>query len=145
MEFMFLSDRDRKQVQQMLGGMAGPVRLVLFTQSLSCESCRPTRQILDELTALTDKLSVDERNFILDQDGAATFGIDRVPAIAVVADESGDTRIRFYGAPAGYEFSALIDAVVAASNGRPKLAEESRAQLASLMSPVHIKVFVTPT
>ncbi len=129
----------------MLGAMAGPVRLVFFTQSLSCDSCRPTRQILDELTPLTDKLSIDERNFILDKDGAATFGVDRVPAIALVAGDSRDTGIRFYGAPAGYEFSALIDAVVAASNGRPQLADETRAQLAAVTSPVRIQVFVTPT
>jgi alkyl hydroperoxide reductase subunit AhpF len=56
-----------------------------------------------------------------------------------------DTGIRFYGAPAGYEFSALIDAVVAASLGRSGLSDASRSQLASVTSPVRIKVFVTPT
>ncbi len=142
---MLLSDRDRAQVRQMLAAMAGPVRLVFFTQSLSCESCAPTRQILDELTVLGDKLSIDERNLILDKDGAAAYGVDRVPAIVLVAGENRDTGIRFYGAPSGYEFSALIDAVVAASNGRPPLAEETRAQLAALTAPVHIQVFVTPT
>jgi alkyl hydroperoxide reductase subunit AhpF len=141
---MMLSEPDRRRVQQMLGGMVDPIRLVFFTQSLNCESCRPTRQILDEIAPLSDKLSIDERNFILDKEGAALFEVDRVPAIAVVARDR-DTGIRFYGAPAGYEFSALIDAIVAASTGQSGLSEASRTEMASVAAPVRIKVFVTPT
>lgn len=141
---MVLSAHDRKRVQQMLGGMAQPVRLVFFTQSLNCDSCLPARQILDALVPLSEKLALDERNFVLDKDAATQFGVDRVPAITVVAGER-DTGIRFYGAPAGYEFSALIDAVVAASVGQSGLSDASRTQLASVTSPVRIKVFVSPT
>jgi alkyl hydroperoxide reductase subunit AhpF len=141
---MMLSEHDRKRVQQMLGGMVNPVRLVFFTQSLSCESCRPARQILEALAPLSDKLSIDERNFILDKQAVGQFGVERVPAIAVVAGED-DTGIRFYGAPAGYEFSALIDAIVAASIGQSGLSDASRTQLAAVTSPVRIQVFVTPT
>jgi alkyl hydroperoxide reductase subunit AhpF len=141
---MMLSEPDRKRVQQMLGGMVDPVRLVFFTQSLNCESCAPTRQILDEIASLADKLSLDERNFVLDKEGAALFDVDRVPAIAVVARER-DTGIRFYGAPAGYEFSALLDAIVSASKGQAGLSDASRQELASIAAPVRIKVFVTPT
>jgi alkyl hydroperoxide reductase subunit AhpF len=141
---MMLSEPDRKRVQQMLGGMVDPVRLVFFTQSLNCESCAPTRQILDEIASLADKLSLDERNFVLDKEGAALFDVDRVPAIAVVARER-DTGIRFYGAPAGYEFSALLDAIVSASKGQAGLSDASRQELAAIAAPVRIKVFVTPT
>jgi alkyl hydroperoxide reductase subunit AhpF len=70
--------------------------------------------------------------------------VDRVPAIAVVARER-DTGIRFYGAPAGYEFSALLDAIVSASKGQAGLSDASRQELASIAAPVRIKVFVTPT
>lgn len=141
---MILSDSDRKGVTQMLGGMTGPVRLLFFTQTLNCDTCTQARQILDELTPLNDKLSVDERNQILDREAAAGFHIDRVPAVVVLAGER-DTGVRFYGAPAGYEFSALIDAVVAASTGQSGLSEASRKQLAEVTSPVRIQVFVTPT
>lgn len=141
---MILSESDRTRVKQMLGAMVSPVRLVFFTQSLSCDTCLPARQILDELVGQTDKLSIDERNFILDKDAAAGFGIDRVPAIAVMAGER-DTGIRFLGVPAGYEFSALIDALVAASTGQSGLSATSRAKLREIPSPVRIQVFVTPT
>ena len=141
---MVLSEHDRKQVQQMLGGMGDPVRLVSFTQSLNCDSCAPAKQILDALVPLGEKLSLDERNFILEKDATSRFGVDRVPAIALVAGDR-DTGIRFYGAPAGYEFSALIDAIVAASTGQSGLSDASREKLAGVAAPVRIKVFVTPT
>lgn len=141
---MVLSENDRKQVRQMLAGMSAPVRLLFFTQSLNCDTCGQAGQILIELAALSDKVSVDERNFILDKEEVATFGVERVPAIAVLSGDR-DTGIRFYGAPAGYEFSALIDAVVAASTGQSRLSEASRTQLATVASPVRIQVFVTPT
>ncbi len=141
---MVLSEPDRKAVQQMLGGMVDPVRLVFFTQSLNCDSCFPARQILDALVPLADKLTLDERNFVLDKGATSQFTVDRVPAIAIVAAER-DTGIRFYGAPAGYEFGALIDAVAASSIGQSGLSDASRTQIASVTSPVRIKVFVTPT
>src|SRR5512142_2430980 len=105
---MILSERDRTRVQQMLGAMAGPVRLLFFTQTLNCDTCVQTRQILDEIVPLSDNLSLEERNFILDKEGVEAYGVERVPAIVVLAGER-DTGIRFYGAPTGYEFSSLLD------------------------------------
>lgn len=128
----------------MLGGMGDPVRLVFFTQSLNCDSCLPARRILEALVPLGEKLSLDERNVILDTSAASQFAVDRVPAIALVAGDR-DTGIRFYGAPAGYEFSALVDAILAASAGQSGLSDASRATLAGVTAPVRIKVFVTPT
>jgi alkyl hydroperoxide reductase subunit AhpF len=141
---MILSERDRIRVQQMLGAMAGPVRLLFFTQTLNCDTCVQTRQILDELVPLGDKLSFEERNFILDKEGVEAYGVERVPAIVVLAGDR-DTGIRFYGAPTGYEFSSLLDVAIAASTGQSSLSETSRAQLAAVTSPVRIQVFVTPT
>ena len=56
-------------------------------------------------------------NFVLDKDKAAQYGIDRVPAIAVLgANGSGeateDSRIRFLGTPSGYEFISLVQAIL---------------------------------
>ncbi len=141
---MILSERDRVLVQQMLAAMAAPVRLLFFTQTLNCDTCAQARQILDELVALNDNLSFEERNFILDKEGVQAHGIERVPAIVVLAGDR-DTGIRFYGVPAGYEFSSLIDVVVAASTGNSGLSDASRTLLGTVTSPVRIQVFVTPT
>ena len=64
------------------------VRLLFFTQTLACETCLQTRQILDELPLLSDQIVIEEINFVLEPDKAAQYGIDRVPAIAVVYEEA---------------------------------------------------------
>jgi len=138
-----LSDSDRTHVRDLLSHMVEPVRLLFFSQTLNCETCIPTRQILDELVPLTDKLTVEEFNPQIDREKAAEFGVDRVPAIVV---SSGDNRrIRFYGAPSGYEFMSLLDAIVAQSTRDSGLSEASRALLAAVKEPVDMKLFVTPT
>lgn len=128
--------------------MPAPVRLIFFTQSLGCETCVLTRQILDELVSLSDQLTLEEVNLVLDKDTVAAYGIDRAPAIAVVG--ATDPGIRFYGAPSGYEFMSLIDAVLQVSgvdNGIDDegLSDESRQLIATVDQPVDLQVFVTPT
>jgi alkyl hydroperoxide reductase subunit AhpF len=66
-------------------------------------------------------------------------------APAVVVEGARDYGIRFLGIPAGYEFSNLIDAIVAASTGDASLTAETKAALAGLAGDVTIKVFTTPT
>jgi thiol-disulfide isomerase/thioredoxin len=153
--------------------MTRPVRLLFFTQALECETCVQTRQILDELPALSDKIAIEEVNFVLDKDKATQYGVDRVPAIAITYEETGraagdvgaageavpahstgspaasgvsrDSRIRFLGAPAGYEFVSLVQAVLLAGGREPTLSAESRARLAAVDKPVTMRVFTTPT
>jgi len=144
-----LSPGDQERLRQELSVMTRPVRLVFFTQTLDCETCLQARQILDELPALSDKISIEEVNFILDQDKAAKYAIDRVPAIAIVSqDESGgerDSKIRFLGTPAGYEFISLIHAIRLAGGGASHLSDESRTRLAAVDKPMTLRVFTTPT
>ena len=78
-----ISSADQERLRESLGRMTRTVRLLFFTQAIGCETCLQTRQILDELPALSDKILIEEVNFVLDKDRAAQFGIDRVPAIAL--------------------------------------------------------------
>jgi alkyl hydroperoxide reductase subunit AhpF len=138
-----LSPSDAARVREMLATLPGPVRLVFFTQTLNCETCEPTKQILGELAELSGQISVEERNFLLEGDLAAGYGIDRAPAIAVVGAQ--DYGVRFLGIPSGYEFMSLLDAIQLVSAGDSGLSEASRALLAGLESPLALEVFVTPT
>jgi len=129
--------------------MPRPVRLLFFTQTLGCETCLQAKQILDELPVLSDKVTIEEVNFILDPDKAAQYGIDRVPAVAIVGqDDAGserDSHIRFLGTPAGYEFMSLVQAVLLVG-GRPStLSEESLKRVAGVTTPTTVHVFTTPT
>jgi glutaredoxin-like protein len=150
-----ISPSDQQKLQESFAEMTRPVRLLFFTQTIGCETCLQTRQILDELPPLSDKISIEEVNPILDADIAKAYGIDRAPAIAVTFQEAApdagspavwkDSRIRFLGAPAGYEFISLVQACLLAG-GRPSgLAEESRERIAAVNRPIAVKVFTTPT
>jgi len=144
-----LSPADQDKLRESFAEMTRPVRLLFFTQTLDCETCPQTRQILDELPALSDQVAFEDVNFVLEKDKAQQYGIDRVPAIAVVGqDEAGkplDSRIRFLGAPAGYEFISLVHAILLVG-GRPSiLTDENRQRVAAVDKPVTMKVFTTPT
>src|SRR5215471_5596777 len=111
-----ISLSDQQRLREAFGDMPRRVRLLFFTQTLGCDTCLQAKQILDELPPLSEKISIDEVNFILEPDKAKEYGIDRVPAIALVGqNEAGEDRvskIRFLGTPAGYEFMSLVQAVL---------------------------------
>jgi glutaredoxin-like protein len=138
-----IRDEDAIEIRQVLQKMQQPVRLVHFTQELNLQYGREARQLLDELAALSDQLSVEVYNFLLDKEKAAEYGVDKVPA--TIVRDGKDHGIRFYGLPAGYEFSNLLDAILSVSRAESGLGEESKEKLASLTQPVHLEVFVTPT
>ena len=143
-----LSPADQQKLRESFREMTRPVRLLFFTQTLDCETCVQTRQILDELPALSEKIAIEEVNFILEKETAAQYGIDRVPAIAVVGDDGGrprDSRIRFLGAPAGYEFISLVQAVLLVGGHVSTLTDANRQRLAAVDKPVVMQVFTTPT
>jgi len=141
-----LSDRDRQTVQTHLAGLTHDVILLFFTQTIGApETVLIARQVVEEVASLSDRVSVEEVNFVLDRERNAQFGIDRVPAIVLLRD-GADTRMRFLGAPAGYEFSSLVESILLAGTGDSGLTDESRRLIAEKVTEaLDIKVFVTPT
>lgn len=140
-----LSASDEAVLRQHLAAIDTPVSLVLFTQAIGGSESGPVaKQVLDEIAGLNDKITVVEKNFVLDADDRAAYGIDREPAIVVLRDGQ-DTRMRFLGAPTGYEFVPLVEAVLLAGTGKADLEPESEARLKAVTTPTEIKVFSTPT
>jgi alkyl hydroperoxide reductase subunit AhpF len=143
-----ISDDDQQELRDAFEGMTRPVRLLFFTQTIGCDTCGRTREILDELPPLSDKITVEEVNLVLEAERAARFGIDRVPAIAVAYEDAGgmaDSRIRFLGSPSGYEFVSLVHAILLAGGCGSHLGEESRRLIAAVDRPTTLQVFTTPT
>ena len=138
-----IGDADAIEIRKRLAEIAHPVKLVHFTQELNLEYGREARQLLEELVALSDQLSLEVYNFLLDHEKVAEYKVDKVPATVVRAEK--DYGIRFYGIPAGYEFSTLLDAILAVSEGDSGLKPESKEKLAQVAKPLHLEVFVTPT
>ena len=141
-----LSDQDRHTVSTHLASLSHPVTLLFFTQTFGApETALITKQILLELASLSDRITIEEVNFVLEKERAAQYGIEDLPAI-VLLKGGVDTRMRFLGAPAGYEFMSLIEAVILAGSDDSGLTAESKQLVAAHVSaPIDIKVFVTPT
>lgn len=143
---MLLSGQDRQTVRTHLAAITRPVTLLFFTQTFGApDTVGIARQVVDEIASLHELISVEELNIVLDRERAAAFGIEHIPAIVLLAD-GVDTRIRFLGAPAGYEFMSLVEAVILAGTGQSGLTDASRALIAErATAPIDIRVFVTPS
>jgi alkyl hydroperoxide reductase subunit AhpF len=143
-----ISAADQERLREEFASMTRPVRLLFFTQTIGCETCPQTKQILGELPELSDRITVEEVNGVLEPDKVREYGVDRVPGIAVLYEQDGqlhDSRMRFIGAPAGYEFIALVQAVLLAGGRTGTLSEASLARIAAVDAPVTMHVFTTPT
>lgn len=138
-----LNEEVKEQVKQQLADLAGPVRLVMFTQEFECQYCAETRQLVEEVGELSEQVAVEVYDFVEDKDRADELGVDKIPAVAVIGEE--DYGIRFYGIPSGYEFTSVLEAIQTAAAGKPDLSEDTLGALSELSEPVHIQVFVTPT
>ena len=138
-----IGDEDALEIRERLKEMVNPVRLIHFTQELNLEYGLDARRLLEELAALSDKLTLEVYNFLLDKEKVAEYAVDKVPA--TVVRNGKDYGIRYFGIPAGYEFSTLLDAILDVSQGESGLQEDSKEKLRQLSQPVHLQVFVTPT
>jgi glutaredoxin-like protein len=132
-----------KELEEVFKGLEKEVTLKFFTQEFECRFCKDTRQLLEEISGLTDKIKLEVYDFVADKEEVEKYGIKRIPA-TVVMDEK-DHGIRIYGIPGGYEFSSLIEALKIVSTGETGLAQETKDFLDSLDKEVHLQVFVTPT
>jgi glutaredoxin-like protein len=135
--------------------MAHKVSVLLFTQEprvlvvpnaipgQECQFCRETRQLLEEVTSLSDKIEFRIHDFVADKDKSAEYRIDKIPAV-VIMDEA-DHGIRFFGIPSGYEYTSLVESIIDVSKGATELGPKTKEALGKLEKEIHIQVFVTPT
>jgi alkyl hydroperoxide reductase subunit AhpF len=140
-----LSAQDEQVLTQHLSAIDKPVTVLLFTQTIGGSESGPVaKQVLDEVARLHDKITVVEKNFVLDVDERAKYDIDKSPAIVILSDGQ-DTRMRMFGAPTGYEFVGLVEAILIAGTGNVDLEEDTTKLLAGVDKPLNVQVFSTPT
>ncbi len=142
-----LKDKDKEMLKEEFKKLEQPVKLVVFTQKMECQYCAETRMIAEEISALSDRISLEVYDFEADAEVAEHFNIDKIPAMAVTkgGDQPKDYGIRLYGIPSGYEFSTLIEDILMVGRGDSGLTAETKSYVANLAKPLHLQVFVTPT
>ena len=58
-----LNENDRQQLIQEFATLQNPVKIVVFTQEYECQFCRETRQIAEEVAALSDQIHLEVYDF----------------------------------------------------------------------------------
>ncbi len=139
----FLNDKTQNEVREMLAGLSGEVSLLLFTSEEDCMYCGETRQLLEEVSALSDRLRLEIRDVVTDREVAEHYQVDKTPALVVQG--ATDHGIRFYGIPSGYEFGSLLETIRLVGQNDPELTPELTEKISRITRPVHLQVFVTPT
>lgn len=151
-----LGDKERKQITDIFNAqLKEPVTVHLFTQresplalptpapAIECYTCRETSELLEEVKALSSNVKLQVHDFVKEAAEAQRMGVDKIPTLVFQGKNRG--TVRYLGIPAGYEFSVLIEALLACARGTTRLSARTKQELAALQTPVNIKVLVTPT
>jgi glutaredoxin-like protein len=143
-----LNDQITKQITEAFADVQAPVQVLYFGSKDNCEYCNETKQLLEEVTALNDKLELSVYDMQEHQDVASKFNVTNAPGIVIAARDGAEVTnlgIQFSGIPSGHEFSTLINDIVIVSKRESGLNEKTREFLKNLDKPLHLQVFVTPT
>ena len=115
--------------------VVGNIKLVMFTQEMECHFCADTRQLVEELVLLSQKIEAEIHDFVKDEKLARQYGIKKIPAIAMLGDK--DFGVRFYGIPSGYELMSFIEDIIDVSRGGTDLPEDIKKKLAQINKKIH--------
>jgi alkyl hydroperoxide reductase subunit AhpF len=122
--------------------------MMFFGSKHNCPYCDDTRQLVQEVAAISDLLSVAIYDMETDSDLAARYYVDKAPGLVIAAKEGEqitDFGVRLSGIPSGHEFTSLIQDILLVSNRDSGLNPQTRAFLKGLDKPILLQVFVTPT
>ena len=144
----FLNQKVIKQIEEAFAEIQEPVQVLYFGSQDHCDTCAETRQLLEEVSALNDKIQMSVYDLQENRDIAERFNVTNAPGIVIAAKDDADVinlGVQFSGTPSGYEFSTLINDILAVSRRDSGLTENTREFLKQLNQPVHLQVFVTPS
>lgn len=143
-----LNEKVIKQIEEAFAEMQEPVQVLYFGSQDHCDTCAETQQLLEEVAAVNDKVELRVYDLQVNRDIAEKFNVMNAPGIVIAAKNDADVKnlgVQFSGTPSGYEFSTLINDILAVSRRDSGLSETTREFLKKLDRPVHLQVFVTPS
>lgn len=138
-----LSNEDREYLKNLYKDMKKDVYILFFRTDDKnlCVMCDDIKSILDELKDISDRIKVKVYSFEKDTEEVKKYNVTMAPAIVLLADK--DLGVKYYGIPAGYEFSSFIEDINDIGNDFVPIDESIEEDLKSIDKDVHIKVFVT--
>jgi glutaredoxin-like protein len=143
-----LNEDIKNQIREVFTQLQDPVQVLFFGREMDCEYCSDTLQLVEEVTALSEKLALSVYDVDKEAEITRQYNVDKVPGLVIAGrdnDQTIDFGIRYAGIPSGHEFSSLIHDLVLVSGRDSGLSQKTREFLTNLSKPVHLQVFVTPT
>ena len=137
-----LSEEMKGQVMELFEPLEDDVTIHLFVKDHMCLYCNDTKELVEQVAELSDKIEVEIHKDEIGKGKAAEFGVMHHPAIVLHGKEQ--YKIRFYGIPAGHEFGALIGSIVDVSTGSAALPPDIIEDIKAIDEEIHIQVFTTP-
>jgi glutaredoxin-like protein len=144
--------RDQEYLRQRFQrDLTSRLRIDLFTQKPSsilipgrqeCALCNETQALLEELAALSERISLSVHELADSEKLAADLGVDKVPGIVVRGQ--ANRPVRFFGLPFGLQFMGFIETLIDAATGKVQLQADTARQLRRLKNDIHLEVLVTP-
>lgn len=128
------------QMQNALQGMKNPVRLILFTRDVACETCPAALELARAIKARAPKVALKVYDLVMDRDKAEQYGVQRVPAI--VLQGVNDRSVRFSGLPEEVFLRIVLKTLLSISEGKVWFPDEILSTLSHLEKDVPIQVFV---
>ena len=61
-----IAEKDREKLIKLFESLLQDVKVLVFTQEVECGFCQTTRQILEEVSALSQKISLEIYDFVKD-------------------------------------------------------------------------------
>ncbi len=139
-----MSRRDETAlIGEALAGLPSPVTLRYYVPDVDSAVVRGERALLERVAAASPMVRLDVRPGRWDAASERAVGIARTPCLALEAD--GDTGIRFYGVPDGYELETFLGILAAAASRRSGLTADTEARLRAIPTGVHLEVLASPT
>lgn len=112
-----------------LESLRHPIRLIASLND--SEQSAQMRELLSEIAALSDKISLD------------TQGTDARQPSFVIAKEGEQSGVRFAGLPMGHEFTSLALALLWTGGHPPKVEASIIEQIQALDTPMTIEVYMS--
>ena len=113
-----LNDQIVKQIEEAFAEVQEPVQVLFFGSKDNCDYCNETQQMLEEVTAINDKIELGVYDMQENADVAQQYNVTNIPGIVIAAKDNAEVTnlgIQFSGIPSGHEFSTLINDILIVS------------------------------
>ena len=139
----FINDDVKKMLSEILVDMVDDVNVKLYVDTLACDTCTESNQLLSEISEINDKIHYELIETNGDKAIGAEYGIKHYPTIVVLDKDMNDKGVRFLGIPAGHEINALLAALIDVSGKPLDLDDATIEAIKAIDTETNIKVFVT--